>query len=256
MATSHDPSVTADDAMRSPTTAAEHFVTTHWSVVRTAGLSDTPRAAAALEQLCRDYWHPLYHFIRRRGYTPADAQDLTQEFFARLLARHAVAQANPDRGRFRSFLLASLKHFLADEWDKASAQKRGGDRVIPLDFASEESRLARESAETGTPETAYERRWAMALLERVYRRLADEFRRTGRETQFAALRATLTGQRNAVPYAELGRQLGMTEAAVKMAVHRLRQRYRALLREAIADTVAEPGEVEDELRHLVQILAR
>jgi RNA polymerase sigma-70 factor (ECF subfamily) len=256
MPTSQDGSVPAEDAPRSATTGAKYFVTTHWSVVLTAGRSDTTRAGAALEQLCRGYWHPLYHFIRRRGHAPADAQDLTQEFFARLLARQAVAEANPDRGRFRSFLLGSLKHFLADEWDKARAQKRGGGQMLPLDFASEESRLTHEPVETDTPETAYERRWALALLEQVYRRLEEEFGRAGKEKHFAVLRVALTGERSAVPYAELGRQLNTTEAAVKMAVHRLRQRYRELLREAIADTVSGPEEVADELRYLLQILAR
>lgn len=256
MATSHNSSVPAGDPGRSPTNGAKYFVTTHWSVVLTAGRSDTTRAHAALEQLCRGYWHPLYHFIRRRGHAPADAQDLTQGFFEVLLARQVVAEAKPDRGRFRSFLLGSLKHFLADEWDKARAQKRGGGQVLPLDFQTEETRLAHEPVETDTPETAYERRWALALLEQVYRRLEEEFRRVGKEKHFAALRVALTGERSAVPYAELGRQLNMTEAAVKMAVHRLRQRYRELLRESIADTVSGPEEVEDELRYLLQILAR
>lgn len=256
MTTTRDSSVSGAKAPHSPEAGAAYFVTTHWSVVLTAARSDTTRAAAALEQLCRGYWHPLYHFVRRRGYAPADAQDLTQEFFARLLARQAVAEANPERGRFRSFLLGSLKNFLADEWDKARAQKRGGGQVIPLDFASEESRLEREPATPDTPETAYERRWALALLEQVYRRLEEEFRRAGKERQFAVLRVALTGERSAVPYAELGRQLAMTEAAIKMAVVRLRQRYRASLRESIADTVSGPDEVENELRHLLQVLAR
>jgi RNA polymerase sigma-70 factor (ECF subfamily) len=232
------------------------FVTTHWSVVLTAGRRDTTRARAALEQLCRAYWHPLYHFVRRRGYGPEDAQDLTQGFFARLLEHHAVASASRERGRFRSFLPGSLKNFLADEWDKAQAQKRGGGRVLPLDFAEEESRLDQTQVESVTPETAYERRWAIALLEQVYQRLEAEFRQQGRAEHFAALRVALAGERGAVPYAELGRRLGMTEAAVKMAVKRLRQRYRELLRETIADTVSEAGEIDDELRYLQQILAR
>lgn len=232
------------------------FVTTHWSVVLTAGGRDTTRARAALEQLCRVYWRPLYHFVRRRGYGPEDAQDLTQGFFARFLERQAVAAASPARGRFRSFLLGSLKNFLADEWDKAHARKRGPGRVLPLAFEEEESRLDQSRIESVTPETAYERRWAIALLEQVYQRLEDEFRRQGRTEQFAALRVALAGDRGAVPYAELGRRLGMTEAAVKMAVKRLRQRYRELLRETIADTVCETGEIEDELRYLQQILAR
>jgi RNA polymerase sigma-70 factor (ECF subfamily) len=223
--------------------------------VLAAGRSDTPHARAALERLCRGYWHPLYHFVRRRGYGPEDAQDLTQEFFARLLARQAVAQATPERGRFRSFLLASLKHFLADEWDKARARKRGGGRVLSLDFQTEEARLGHEPAAAPAPDLAYERRWALALLEQVYQRLEEEFRRQGRARQFAALRVALAGERGAVPYAELSRQLELSEGATRVTVHRLRQRYRELLRQAIAETVATPEEVEDELRHLLRVLA-
>lgn len=231
------------------------FVTTHWSVVAAAGRNDTTRAQAALEQLCRSYWHPLYHFVRRRGYSADDAQDLTQEFFARLIQRHAVAAACPQKGRFRSFLLASLKNFLADEWDKARAQKRGGGLALPLDFRTEETRLETEPVAASTPESAYEKRWAIALLEQVYQRLEQEFGAQGKADQFAALRVALSGARSAVPYAELGCQLGMSEGAVKVAVHRLRQRYRVLLRETIADTVAGPDEVEDELRYLLRVLA-
>jgi RNA polymerase sigma factor (sigma-70 family) len=231
------------------------FVTTHWSVVLTAGRSDTTRARAALESLCRTYWPPLYAYVRRRGHAPADAQDLTQAFFARLLEREAVAGVTPDKGRFRSFLLTSLNHFLADEWDKARAQKRGGGQVITHDWQSVETQLGEMPADRFTPEKAYERRWALTLLEQVYQRLEEEYRAAGKDALFAALRVTLAGKSDAAPYAELARQLDLSEGAVKVAVHRLRQRYRARLRDTIADTVSGPDEVEDELRYLFRTLA-
>jgi RNA polymerase sigma factor (sigma-70 family) len=231
------------------------FVTTHWSVVLTAARHDTPRARAALETLCQTYWYPLYAYVRRRGYSPEDAEDLTQAFFARLLERNAVATVTPDKGRFRSFLLASLNHFLADEWDKARAQKRGGGRVISLDLHTAETRLEEPSARERTPEQAFERRWTITLLEQVYRKLQDEFEREGQGKRFDVLRPALAGASRDAPYAELARQLDLTEGAVKVAVHRLRQRYRALLRMTIAETVAGPEEVEDELRYLFRTLA-
>jgi RNA polymerase sigma factor (sigma-70 family) len=231
------------------------FVTTHWSVVLTAGRSDTTRARAALENLCQTYWHPLYAYVRRRGHSSEDSQDLTQAFFARLLERNAVAAVAPEKGRFRSFLLASLNHFLSDEWDKARAQKRGGGKVISLDLQSAETRLGEIPVENFTPEKAFEHRWAITLLEQVYQRLGEEYRAQGKGTLFDALRTTLAGASDAAPYAELARQLDMSEGAVKVAVHRLRQRYRALLRDTIADTVSTPDEVEDELRYLFRTLA-
>ena len=193
--------------------------------------------------------------MRRRGYLPEDAQDLTQAFFARLLERNAVAGVVPGKGRFRSFLLTSLNHFLADEWDKAHAQKRGGGQVISLDWASAETRLGEMPAEQFTPEKAYEHRWAITLLEQVYQRLQEEYRADDKAALFNALRVTLAGKSETAPYAELAKQLGLSEGAVKVAVHRLRQRYRVLLREIIADTVSTPEEVEDELRHLFRTLA-
>jgi RNA polymerase sigma-70 factor (ECF subfamily) len=248
---------TAEGSKPADTRAAPAvFVTTHWSVVLTAAQSDTTRARAALEQLCRTYWHPLYAFVRRRGHSPADAEDLTQEFFARLLERNAVATVTPAKGRFRSFLLASLNHFLADEWDKARAQKRGGGKVIVLDLQSAETRLGEAHARDLTPEQAYDLHWAVTLLEQVYQRLEAEYRAQSRSALFEMLRHTLAGESRSAPYAELARQLDMSEGAVKVAVHRLRQRYRALLRDTIADTVAGPDDVEDELRHLFQTLAR
>jgi RNA polymerase sigma factor (sigma-70 family) len=231
------------------------FVTTHWSVVLTAARSDTTRARAALENLCQTYWHPLYAYVRRHGYSPEDAQDLTQEFFARLLERNAVATVTPEKGRFRSFLLASMNHFLADEWDKTRAQKRGGGKVVPLDLQSAETQLGEVPAKNLTPEKAFEHRWAITLLEQVYRRLGEEYRAQDKAVLFDTLRVTLAGKSQAAPYAELARQLQMNEGAVKVAVHRLRQRYRSLLRETIADTVSGPEEVEDELRYLFRTLA-
>ncbi len=231
------------------------FVTTHWSVVLTAGRSNTTRARAALENLCQTYWHPLYAYVRRRGYSPEDAQDLTQAFFAKLLERNAVASVAPEKGRFRSFLLASMNHFLADEWDKARAQKRGSGKVISLDLQSAETRLGEIPVENFSPEKAFEHRWAITLLEQVYQRLGEEYRGEGKGVLFDVLRATLAGASDAAPYVELARQLDMSEGAVKVAVHRLRQRYRALLRDTIADTVSSPDEVEDELRYLFRTLA-
>jgi len=224
-------------------------------VVLTAARNDTTRARAALENLCQTYWPPLYAYVRRRGYLPEDAQDLTQEFFARLLERNAVATVAPEKGRFRSFLLASMNHFLADEWDKARAQKRGGGKVIPLDLPNAETRLGEVPAENFTPEKAFEHRWAITLLEQVYRQLGEEYRAQDKAAVFDTLRVTLAGKSEAAPYVELARQLNMNEGAVKVAVHRLRQRYRALLRETIADTVSSPDEVEDELRYLFRTLA-
>jgi RNA polymerase sigma-70 factor (ECF subfamily) len=224
-------------------------------VVLTAARSDTTRARAALENLCQTYWHPLYAYVRRRGYSPEDAQDLTQAFFAQLLERNAVASVAPERGRFRSFLLASMNHFLADEWDKARAQKRGGGRVISLDLQSAEMRLGEIPVENFTPEKAFEHRWAITLLEQVYQKLEKEYLAQGKAALFDVLRITLAGTSQSAPYAELGRKLGMTEGAVKVAVHRLRQRYRTLLRDTIADTVSGPDEVEDELRYLFRTLA-
>jgi RNA polymerase sigma factor (sigma-70 family) len=231
------------------------FVTTHWSVVLTAGRTDTPRAHAALENLCQTYWHPLYVYVRRRGHSPEDAQDLTQEFFACLLRRQAVATVSPDKGRFRSFLLASMNHFLADEWDKARAQKRGGGNVISLDLQTAETRLGEVVSQNLSPEKAFEHRWTVTLLEQVYQRLGEEYRAEGKAAVFDTLRATLAGASAAAPYAELARRLDTTEGAIKVAVHRLRQRYRTLLRDTIADTVAGPDEVEDELRYLFRTLA-
>lgn len=232
------------------------FVTTHWSVVVTAGRTDTTRAQEALSRLCETYWYPLYAYVRRRGHSPEDAQDLTQEFFARLLARNWVGAADPDKGRFRTFLLTAMSRFLADEWDKARAQKRGGGlSPVPLQFDTAETRYGLEPADPATPEQCFERRWALTLLAEVLNRLQAEYDRQGKAALFSALHPCLTGSRETQPYAELAVRLDMNEGAVKVAVHRLRKRYRQLLREEIANTVASPGEVDEELRHLFTALA-
>ena len=212
-------------------------------------------ARKALEQLCQTYWYPLYAFVRRRGHSVEDAQDLTQAFFARLLEKDYLANVDRAKGRFRSFLLASLKHFLSNEWDRAGAQKRGGRRsLIPLDGPAAESHYALEPADNITPENLYERRWALTLLEATLARLRDEFAGEGKSRSFDELKFALVGDKGSVGYAELARQLGMSEGALKVAVHRLRARYRAVLRAQVADTVGEAGDVEEELRHLFEVL--
>jgi RNA polymerase sigma-70 factor (ECF subfamily) len=224
-------------------------------VVLAAGRADAPQARDALETLCQAYWYPLYAYVRRRGYAPADAEDLTQHFFAWLLERDWLERADPQRGRFRSFLLTSLSHFLANEWDRARTQKRGGGRIVSLQRDEAETRCAREPVEHLTPEQSFEWRWALTLLDQVMKQLAAEFTRDGKAVLFEAIKPCLLGERAAQPYAALAPKLGMTEGSVKVAVHRLRQRYRQLLRDEIANTVAQPGDVEEELRHLFAVLA-
>jgi RNA polymerase sigma factor (sigma-70 family) len=233
------------------------FAITRWSVVAAAGRSNTTCAGVALEQLCRVYWYPLYAYVRRRGHSAEDAQDLTQEFFARLLQRNWVARADRQRGRFRSFLLSAMSHFLSDEWDKARAQKRGGGaRAVPLQIDTAETRYGHEPADSVTPEQIYERRWALALLEEVLRQLRAAYEKEGRLKLFTALHPCLVGDRAALPYKELAAKLDVSENTVKSAVHRLRQRYRQLLRCEIAQTVAEPGQVDEELRHLFVVVGK
>ena len=231
-------------------------MTTHWSVVLAAGQNNAAGAQAALASLCQTYWYPLYAYVRRRGHKPEDAQDLTQEFFARLLKHNWLSRADQQRGRFRSSLLSAMNHFLADEWDKARAQKRGGGQMpVPLQFDTAETRYGHEPVDNTTPEQNYERRWALTLLDEVLRRLRSEYEQEGRAELFATLHPCLVGDRSSQPYAELAVKLGVSEGAVKSAVHRLRQRYRQLLHDEIAQTVAEPGEVNEELRHLFAVLA-
>ena len=233
------------------------FVTTHWSVVLAAGRTDTTNAQYALTRLCQSYWYPLYAYVRRRGHSPQDAEDLTQDFFARFLAQKWVERADREKGRFRTFLLSAMSYFLSNEWDKARAQKRGGGApLLPLEFDQAETRFSREPVDNFSPEQHFERRWVMALLEQVLSRLRGEYEQDGRGQIFAQLNPCLVGDRTSQPYAALAAKLGMSEGAVKSTVHRLRHRYRELLREEIAHTVAGPGEVEEELRYLFAVLAR
>ncbi len=233
----------------------EYFVTTHWSVVLTAQRNDSTRAQAALSHLCQTYWYPLYAFVRRQGHGAHDAQDLTQEFFARLLEKNYLAVVARERGKFRSFLLASLKHFLANEWNRAQAAKRGGGQIIAsLNETDAEGRYQLEPADTVTAEKIFERRWATTLLDQVVRRLRDEYVRAEKAELYDQLKHCLTVESRSAPYAELAARLNMSEGAIKVAVHRLRARYREVLRDEIAQTVSSPEEVEEELRHLFAAL--
>lgn len=230
------------------------FATTHWSVVLDAGSSDTTRARNALEQLCRAYWFPVYAYVRRRGHSPHDAQDLTQEFFARLLDGNWVVRADPERGRFRSYLLGALNHFLAKEWRREQAQKRGGG-IFLEHFDTAEARFGSEPVTGPTPEQEFDRKWAVTLLEVVLQRLGAEFQAEHKPKMFETLKPALVGDRDAQPYSALAESLGMSEGALKVAVHRLRQRFRRILREEVAQTVTSQNEVADEIRHLFEILA-
>ncbi len=233
----------------------ERFATTHWSVVLQACHTPSPRSRAALETLCRAYWYPLYAFIRRQGHGPNEAQDLTQEFFAHLLESESFSRADPRKGRFRSFLLGALKHFLVNEWHHNHRLKRGGGCVVfSLDEIDPETRFAAEPADELTPEIAYERRWAEAVLAQVLVRLRGEFAAGGQASRFEALKVFLQAGQEPASYAEVAQQLRLSEAAVKSAIYRLRQRYGELIRAEITHTVASPAEVEDELRHLLAVL--
>jgi RNA polymerase sigma-70 factor (ECF subfamily) len=227
------------------------FRTTHWSVVIRAGRDDSSQAGAALNELCEIYWYPLYAFARRQGSSPAEAEDLTQAFFARLFERNFVASADPDKGRFRAFLLTLFRRFLANEWNRQHRQKRGGYRTcLSVDAALAESRYGAEPVSGDPPDVLYDRQWALTLLEQVMRRLQAEYVESGRARLFERLEACLSRDETAWRYADIARELGVSEAAVKMAMQRLRARYRALLREEIAKTVASPKDVEVELSHL------
>jgi RNA polymerase sigma factor (sigma-70 family) len=245
-----------DAASSTSPPGANYFLTTHWSVVLAAGGTTNTRADEALATLCRAYWYPLYAYVRRRGHSPEEAQDLTQEFFWRLLARNYLAGVRREKGKFRAYLLAAMNHFLANDWDWKRRQKRGGGQApLSLNAAGAESRYRLEPADTLTAERVFERRWALTLLETVLRRLKQNYEAEGKEALFARLEFCLTGERAELPYAELAAGLKMTEGAVKVAIHRLRQRYRELLRAEIAQTVADPAEVDEEIRHLRRLIA-
>ncbi len=233
-----------------------YFATTHWSVVLAAGQRESPQAGEALEKLCRAYWYPLYAYVRRRGCQPHDAQDLTQAFFAALLAGNCLARADRSKGRFRTFLLCSFDNFLHNEHDRATALKRGGGRqIVSWEAHSAEGRYAREPAGALSPEQIYEKRWAATLLERVLARLREESRKSSRADLFDQLKPHLWGEEEATPYAQLAARFSLTTGAIKVTVYRLRQRYREVLREEIAQTVADASEIDDEIRYLLRVIS-
>jgi RNA polymerase sigma factor (sigma-70 family) len=234
---------------------ASQFPTTRWSLVVAAGDPHRKEARSALVSLCEHYWYPLYAYLRRRGYPSHQAQDLTQEFFIRVLEGRYLDRADPEKGRFRSFLLTSLKFFVADEEDRHRARKRGGGMVVAIECSSGEERYQHEPAHDETPERIYERRWALSLIDRVVEKLREEFVHHGRPDHFERLKVFLLGHSDA-PYAALAREMNTSEGALKVAIHRLRKRYRELFRQEIADTVADPAEVESELRFLAAVLTR
>jgi RNA polymerase sigma factor (sigma-70 family) len=239
-----------------PGSAAAWFVTTHWSVVLEAKGNDSVRASEALETLCRIYWRPLYAFIRRNGYTRADAQDLTQEFFSRLLSKDYLRHLRDQRGKFRSFLLTFVKHFLADERDRATAQKRGGGQVaLSLDDIPGEDLFVAQTANQITPDQLFERRWAETVLDQALRRLSQEYHANAKGALFETLKDVQPGEHGIQSYAQLGAQLGMTDVAIRSAVHRLRRRHREILREEIAHTVTRPEDVDNEIRYLIALLS-
>lgn len=214
-----------------------------------------PLSKEALESLCRTYWYPLYAFVRRQGHNPAEAQDLTQDFFAHLLSSEALATVNPARGRFRSFLLASLRNLLTNEWKRGQRQKRGGGvALFSLDAIAAEERYRLEPADDATPESIYERKWAESLLERVLGRLREECDASGRTERFQVLKVFLLEDKGTLPLADAAKQLGLTVIAVKGVVHRLRERYREIFREEVANTVERREDVDEEIRHLLRAL--
>ncbi len=242
---------TPDDELSRSSAGEGWFKTTHWSVVLDAGRGDSPQANAALARLCQVYWYPVYAFIRRLGHGPEDAKDLTQEFFLRLMEKKYLKSLDRETGKFRSFLLVVLKRFLANEWDRANRKKRGGDRqIISLDAQDTEQRYLIEPVDEFTPEKAFHRRWALAVLEQVIGRLQAEMTAGGKAEQFRELQEFLGGANDGDSYSEVSVLLGMTVSALRQAVHRLRKRYCDILREEIAGTVTNPEEIEDEIRHL------
>jgi DNA-directed RNA polymerase specialized sigma24 family protein len=230
------------------------FTTTHWSVVLEAQ-GESPAAQQALQKLCRTYWRPIFAFLRRQGLRPDEAEDITQGFFAELLERRSLSAVRREKGRLRSFLLGGIKYFLANEGRRAMAIKRGkGQRLVPLEEFRADDRIEMEPADPVTAETIYERRWALTVLENVLARLKDEYCAAGNAALFDSLKELLPDEPGSPSQAEIATRLGMTENAVRQAFYRFRQRYQAILREEIANTVATPGDIEDELRHLIAVL--
>lgn len=242
----------------SPTRSGDgKFATTHWSVVLAAGDTSASQHEQALSSLCQTYWFPIYVFLRQHGHDAHQAEDRTQSFLAYLLEKHALRRADPACGRFRSFLLGTLKYFLSDERDRAMAQKRGGDhKVLSLDFAAAETRYAIEPVDDLSPERLFDRYWALTILNRTIGRLKAESDNAGKQNQFSALKIYIASEGGSVPYRDVATKLNMTEGAVKVAVHRLRRRYRELLRDEIAHTVDTEDQIDDEIQDLFAAVAR
>lgn len=243
-------------SIQASTNSRSKFRTTHWSVVLEVGTGEAS-SQRALESLCRSYWYPLYVFVRRRGYAEHEAQDLTQEFFARLLASESIKTAHPERGRFRTFLLGALKNFLANDWRDANRLKRGGGKeIISWDEIDPESRYSLEPMDGESADSLFDRRWALAIVSGALERLEQEFRQEGIGERFTVLKVYLQGDGNAEAYATAAERLGVSEAATKSAIFRLRRRYGEIIREEVAQTVANPEEVEVEIQHLIALLGK
>lgn len=229
--------------------------TTHWSLILKAGDSKDPRSKEALEILCQGYWYPVYAYIRSRGNNRDQAEDLTQGFFTQFLEKGYIKQASAERGRFRSFLLVAVKNYLANEWDRECALKRGGGAtILSLDFEGAEGRYSLEPVDSNSPAELYNRRWALTQLDRTLEELSKEMRTAGVEERFELLKGFLTGDSSGISYRAIGEKLGMSENAVKVTVHRMRRRFGELLRELVGETLEDPGEVEMEIRHLFSIV--
>ena len=243
--------MTSQHSSAAGTPPGDVFATTHWTVVLAAGQGHTPESDRALEELCRTYWYPLYAYVRRHGHSREDAEDLTQAFFARFLEKNYLEGLSAERGRFRAYLLAALKHFLANEWDRARRRKRGGHLThLPLDWHDAEARYRIDPTDHLSPDKLYDRAWAVLLLEQVVSRLGNESATADKRRVFEQLKPFLTAGKGALSHADAARALGMEEGAVRTAVHRLRKRYRQLLREEIARTLSDPAQVEEEMRAL------
>lgn len=248
--------MTSEQSIPATGTPTDIFATTRWTVVLSAGHQSSPRAAQALDELCRTYWYPLYAYVRHQGHSKEDAEDLTQAFFARFLEKNYLEGLRSEKGRFRAFLLAALKHFLANEWDKSRRQKRGGGTApLSLDWQDADTRYHIEPADQLSPDKLYDRAWAVTLLERVIVRLRDESAADGKAKLFEHLKPFLMVGKSAIPYAQAAAGLGMAEGAMRVVVHRLRRRYRELLREEIAQTLSDPAQVAEELRALFSAFA-
>jgi RNA polymerase sigma factor (sigma-70 family) len=243
--------VASEHSTQSTPAPGDVFATTHWTVVLAAGRRSTPLADRALEELCGTYWYPLYSYVRRQGHSKEDAEDLTQGFFARFLERNYLEGLSSERGRFRAFLLAALKHFLANEHDRAGRQKRGGGVAhLSLDWQDADTRYQIDPADRLSPDKLYDRAWAMTLLEQVITRLRAECAAEGKARVFEQLKPFLMVGKGDIPYAKAAASLGVNEGAARVAVHRLRKRYREVLRQQIAQTLSDPADLEEEMRAL------